>query len=469
LDYINILFYLFGAYFLIVVVTENDISWWGKLCFLGICFPAWWITISNQSIIYFDQPLCEASNNAFLTQYKFWIEVLVIAFILFYAFIKGRKNIEKRVQIATVAVALVLFFGIFSVTEYISSQTGVYEINLYSLFILPAFLFLIIYSITNLEILKIRLIGSQLLAYVLIIMVGSQFFFLENATHKTLTVVTFVLSLGFGVLLVRSEKREADAREKIENLATDLETANANLKELDRQKDELMSIVSHQLAAPVTSMKWYLEMFAEGDLGSLQEEQKESVGTMQGIAVNLADLVSMILDVSRIQLGRIHIDATSLDLNGFFKEILATITPKAMEKEISFTVNVPADLPTAMLDKRYTRMTIENLLTNAIKYTPAKGAVDLLVQHKDGKLYCAVKDSGCGIPKAEQDKIFGKLFRASNVRNTVDGNGFGLYVAKGAIEAQGGKIWFASEEGKGTTFSVELPIVLPVKETKTAK
>ena len=103
-------------------------------------------------------------------------------------------------------------------------------------------------------------------------------------------------------------------------------------------------------------------------------------------------------------------------------------------------------------------MTIENLLSNAVKYTPEKGEVDFTVTITGNTLHCVVKDTGVGIPKADQEKIFGKLFRASNVRNTVDGNGFGLYVAKGAVEAQGGKIWFESEEGKGTTFFVELPL-----------
>jgi len=423
--------------------------------------PAWWITATNQSITEFYQPVCEALNSDFLTQYKFWVEVLVIAFIMFYAFIKGRTcGRTKRWQIITVASALVLFFGVFSVTEYMSSQTGVYEINLFSLFVLPLFLMIIIYSITNLEILNIRLIGSQLLAYVLVIMVGSQFFFLQNTSDRTLTLITFGISLIFGLLLVRSGRREEAARKDVEKLAADLKTANENLKELDRQKDELMSIVSHQLAAPITSIKWYLELFKEGDLGALQKEQQESVVTMQHIAAGLADLVGMILDVSRIQLGRVRIEPTPLDLGECCREILATVEPKALEKKQKFEKDVPASLPVAMLDKRYTRMTIENLLTNAIKYTPEGGTVRFSVELHGDKLLCSVKDTGCGIPKADQSKIFGKLFRASNVRNTAEGNGFGLYVAKGAIEAQGGRIWFESEEGKGTTFFVEVPVKL---------
>lgn len=230
------------------------------------------------------------------------------------------------------------------------------------------------------------------------------------------------------------------------------------VKEVDRQKDELLSIVSHQLATPVSSVKWYLEMMKDGDLGPLNEEQIKHVTSMQDVASNLSDLVSMILDVSRIQLGKMHIEKQELDLNNFFKEILDIIEPKALEKKVNLVNKLPAKMPVAQLDKRYTHMTIENLLSNAIKYTPENGEVDFTVTIEGNILRCVVKDTGVGIPKADQDKIFGKLFRASNVRNTVDGNGFGLYVAKGAVEAQGGNIKFQSAEGKGTTFFVELPL-----------
>jgi len=460
LDYINVVFYILGAYFFVLIVKDGkDISLWEKLIALSLSLPALWITVSNQSITVFYQPACEAFNNDFLSQYKFCIEILVIAFILFYAFFKGRKVTgEKRNQIIIVSSALTLFFGVFSLTEYISSQTGVYEINLYSLFVLPIFLFAIIYSITTLEIFKIRLIGSQLLAYVLIVMVGSQFFFIEDTTNKTLTVITFILSLGFGILLIRSGQRETKARLKIEKLASELEQTNAQLKELDRQKDELLGMVSHQLATPVSSIKWYLEMMKDGDLGPLSKEQSEHVVAMHAIGETMSDLVSMILDVSRIQLGRMRIEKQDLDLNTFFHDLVATIEPKALEKKVELVKNIPQNMPVAQLDRRYTNMTIENLLSNALKYTPTGGKVTCDVKIENGEIFVTVSDTGMGIPASEQDKIFGRMFRASNARNAVDGNGFGLFVAKGAVEAQGGKIWFESTEGKGTTFHVQLPL-----------
>lgn len=230
------------------------------------------------------------------------------------------------------------------------------------------------------------------------------------------------------------------------------------LSDLDRQKDELLGIVAHQLAKPITAIRWDLESMLDGDMGALNAMQEEEAKTMKSQAVNLADLVSMILDVSRIQLGKIHLESQPLDLSELFKDMLDVVRPVIIQKKLDFKQSMPDKLPVALLDKRYTRMTIENMLTNAVKYTPDSGFISLDVTVNKNIMRIAVKDTGCGIPKDEQDKIFGKMYRASNVRNTVDGNGFGLYVAKGAIEAQGGRMWFTSEEGKGTTFFVELPI-----------
>ncbi len=237
------------------------------------------------------------------------------------------------------------------------------------------------------------------------------------------------------------------------------------LQELDRQKDELLGIVAHQLAKPITAIRWDLESLLDGDLGKLNEKQQEEAKTMCSQAVNLADLVSMILDVSRIQLGKIKLEPQPLDMNEFFKDILDVIEPSVKQKKLNFVQEMPKSLPTVLLDKRYTRMTIENLMTNAVKYTPDGGKVELKVKIVDGMMHGSVTDTGCGIPKADQGKIFGKMYRATNVRNTVDGNGFGLYVAKGAIEGQGGKIWFESTEGKGTTFHFEIPMIEPPKKS----
>lgn len=229
------------------------------------------------------------------------------------------------------------------------------------------------------------------------------------------------------------------------------------LAEIDRQKDELLSIVSHQLMAPITSIRWCLEMILDGELGTLPVEQRRQLESIVTSTRGLADLVNLLLDVSRIELGRLKMQKRPVALAPFFESIVEVIDPQARAKGVTFLRKLPKVLPEALIDDRLTRMTVENLLTNAVKYTPAGGTVALSLTVEDRTLRCDVGDTGCGIPKADQPRLFTKLYRASNVGAT-EGNGFGLYVAKGAIGQQGGQLWFQSAEGKGSTFSFELPI-----------
>lgn len=228
------------------------------------------------------------------------------------------------------------------------------------------------------------------------------------------------------------------------------------LKEIDKQKDMLISLVSHQLKSPLASLRWGFNDLMDGEFGSLTDQQKEHIRNESKITDNLLELVSLLLDASRIEMGKLQMNKQKQSLTEFFKEIITVIEEMAKEKGVQFTYSLPPSLSEGAFDKRLTHMTIENLLTNAIKYSP-KGSVELKVDLRDNILRCSVKDTGMGIPKDDQEKLFGKMFRAGNV-GKIEGTGLGLYVAKGAIEQQGGKLWFESEVGKGTVFYVELPI-----------
>lgn len=237
------------------------------------------------------------------------------------------------------------------------------------------------------------------------------------------------------------------------------QTQVRQLREIDRQKDELLSIVSHQLAAPITSLRWRLENLADGDCGPLTVEQQDQIKTMLRSTVGLADLVNILLELSRVELGRLTVLRAPVALDEFFDDLQQGIEAPAKEKGVLLTVERPTQLPIASIDRRLTRMTLENLLNNAVKYTPTGGRVKVTVERAGNLLHCRIADTGCGIPRDELPHLFTKLYRATNVRDSVPGNGFGLYIAKGAIEQQGGTIACQSEVGVGTTFDVELPIV----------
>ena len=250
-----------------------------------------------------------------------------------------------------------------------------------------------------------------------------------------LTAIITVLSLGLGRMWSRQVRQLAD---------------------IDRQKDELLSIVSHQLATPITAVRWSLDDLLDGTLGELSPPQRDSLTGISRSMKALVDLTQLLLDVSRIELGRLTMKKEPLDLNAFLCEIVGVAKQMADEKHVTFIPSVPT-LPTAFLDSRLTRMVVENLLSNALKYTPTGGTVDLTVERQENQIVIRVSDTGIGISKSDQSKVFAKQYRASNV-GAIDGNGFGLYVVKRAVEQQGGRISFSSEAGRGTEFVVHLPL-----------
>lgn len=230
------------------------------------------------------------------------------------------------------------------------------------------------------------------------------------------------------------------------------------LAQIDRQKDELINLVSHQLKSPIASIRWNFNDFLDGEFGPLTEEQKKQMQSDLKTTDNILELVALLLDVSRIELGKLQMDKKKQNLKEFFSEIITVVQELAKEKDVQFIQTLSPSLPAeGTFDKRLTHMTVENLLTNAVKYTPTKGTVELKVEMVGNTMHCAVKDTGIGIPKEDQKQLFSKMFRASNVKS-IEGTGLGLYVAKGAIEQQGGKLWFESISGKGTTFFMDLPL-----------
>ena len=451
--------FLFSILFSYALINGREAPAYFKFFIIAILTFLALILPTKLNIEAFDFNNCEGINGK-IWSFEYIFELLCIFVIVFIAlarFFSKQGQIERR-KILLFTTGQVIFLGIFWASNYFGEITKTYQINLIGPIGMILFLASLTYMMTKFKTFNTKIFGSQALVGALVFLIGAILFIRQIEYVRIVVLFTLVLLCILGFSLIKSVKREILQREKIEKLAIDLEKANAQLKELDRQKDELLSIVSHQLATPVSAVKWNLEMMLEGDMGKLTKEEEESLKSLQGVTTNLADLVSMILDVSRIQLGRMKIEKQELDLNAFFKEILDVIQPKAKEKKVQFNIAMPATLPKAKLDKRYTHMTIENLLSNAVKYTPENGTVNFTITINNNSMHCEVKDTGMGIPKQEQDKIFGKMYRATNARNAVDGNGFGLYVAKGAVEAQGGKIWFESEEGKGTTFFVDLPL-----------
>jgi hypothetical protein len=210
--YIEIIFYTLGLYFAVVFVKKSDISTIYKIILFLCTLPPFIFTVWQKSVTGFNYPVCEAFNNDFLDQYKLIYEGIILSIILIYAIAPFFKEFSWTKIKANLVVlgSMFLFLSVFGITEYLASTTGYYEINLYSLFLLPVFLVAIIYSVFELDIFNVKILGTHYLVIGLVILIGGQLFFITNTINRLLTILTMVLTAGLSVILFRNLKKESD-------------------------------------------------------------------------------------------------------------------------------------------------------------------------------------------------------------------------------------------------------------------
>ncbi|MBI5077794.1 MAG: PAS domain-containing protein [Candidatus Yonathbacteria bacterium] len=233
-------------------------------------------------------------------------------------------------------------------------------------------------------------------------------------------------------------------------------------RELDEAKSGFVSVASHQLRTPLTSIRWYSEMLLSEDAGALNPSQKDFMNEIHGGAERLYQTVDLLLGISRVESGKLKADKTPIDLGVFTAEIRKELAPQIDEKNLAVTVAPPERDPVVVwLDPLTLRQVVLNLFSNAIRYTNEKGIIEVKWRaSEDGKeVVYTVHDNGIGIPEAVRSRIFSKFFRAENARAQVpDGSGLGLSLVKDLVESWGGKVWFETSEGNGTTFFFTVPL-----------
>jgi signal transduction histidine kinase len=254
------------------------------------------------------------------------------------------------------------------------------------------------------------------------------------------------------------------SNKELEEKENALEDAVTKVLEIEKEKEEFSAMITHELKTPLVPVIGYSELLLDETLGQLNEKQKETIRVMNSSAVSLSRLISDLLDVRKLELGKMKFEKHDVPAKQLVEQCLTALKPLAQAKGVTLTHKIgheSSDTLRIMCDDKRIRQVLDNLVNNAIKFSPANvGKIEVSVKKEDirGTTLFAVKDNGTGIPKDKQLNIFQKFYQAdTSLTRNAGGTGLGLAISKGIVEAHDGRIWFESEPGVGSTFYFSIP------------
>lgn len=476
-----VLLYLLCFYFVYVFVNKKDVSFLSKI-FSGILMiPVVIFSFTKYNLSIFDTTNCEAiEEKLYLGSYHllgFIIFLFIIAFLIIKYF-KSEKEFKK--QILILAIGMSFFLLSFFTAGYLASIIDNFDLEQYGLFGATFFIGILAYMIVKFKAFDIKLLGAQALVVGLVILVGSQFFYVTDTASRILTGVTLALSLGFGYMLIKSVKLEVERKEQLQMMTDSLAQANDQLRKLDNAKTEFISIASHQLRTPVTAIKGFASLLLEGSYGEISAGVQSALEKMYVSSERLVNLIEDLLNVSRIESGRLTFAFENSSVEKILKELYDNFLLIAKAKKFYLDLKLPKEpLPEIKMDAGKIRELISNFIDNALKYTE-KGGITVSAEIKEdgaviddkgfvkvgeksphGKVVrITVSDTGIGIPQEEIPYLFRKFSRGKDIsRLHVGGTGLGLFVGKAIADAHHGATWVESDgAGKGSRFIIEIPI-----------
>jgi signal transduction histidine kinase len=468
LIHFDLLIYVAAYYFIHTLLTKQWPTWRSELTIFAMFVPLVLFAHTPLNLLGFDFTNCwrEALEGPLWQSYVYYAELIIAAGILLFAVreIKKPENKERRLEFSLATGGILAFLFSFSAGNILGSLEVDWELGQYGLFGMPVFVALITYIMVRYQTFKAKIMATEALVAGLGVLILSLLFVKKIENVQAIAVVTLAITTLLGILLIRSVRKEIKQRQEIEMLADDLEKANVRLKSLDIQKSEFVSIASHQLRSPLTSIRGYASMLMEGSFGPIPEQAKESLGRIETSARRMALAVEDYLNVSRIESGNMKYEVSDFNLKDEFERISDDIRPTALKQGLIllFRTNLQSKgIVNADIGKA--AQIAHNLINNAIKYTE-KGTITVFVRDDltNKTVHVDVIDTGVGMSQKTIDKLFQKFSRADGANEVnVSGTGLGLFVADKMAEGMHGNITAHSEgEGKGSRFTLTLPLAM---------
>ncbi len=429
-----------------------------RLIFLFISLPIILVASTKYNVSGFDLTNCIPLDTSFYNLYVTPFHSLVILSIIFigvYGFKKSKNLIDRRkISIFVSGIVLFLFFyaGIqkiinFILNNYDINYTQAYIFEMFGLAGLPIFLALLSFVIVRFKAFDIKLIGAQALVWALVILIGSQFLYMNNMPISLLIITgaTLLIASIVGMMIVRGVKKEISLREQ-------LEVANNN-------QASLIHFISHQLKGFFTKSKMIFSGLIERDFGDVSQEVLDMAQIGLDSDNNAVAMVQNILKASNLKTGITDYTYQKLDLAGIVRKVAESFVDEIKGKGLEYNIDIPDKVVPSMIDETQITQVFKNLIDNSLKYTPSGQInVSVKVDNNTKKILFMVSDTGVGLSPTDRKKLFTEGGKGEeSLKVNTNSTGYGLYIVKKIVESHHGRIWAESSgRGHGSKFLVEL-------------
>jgi len=454
------LLFILNIYLVKVFADDKDISFWNKMVWFILLLPIFILVPTTLNISHFDIPSCMPINNLLYNGYAVPLYGLLLVWYAILIVLKLKKaTISSKKQIGLISAGSFLFLFLFFVSNFLTdylmnnsilSVVDSYKIEMYSLFAMPVFLALLSFVIVRFKAFDIKLIGAQALVWALVILIGSQFLYMDNMplSSITLNAIALALSAGIGLMVVRSVKKEVALRES-------LEIANRN-------QESLIHFISHQLKGFFTKSKMIFSGILEGDFGEVTPVITDMAKTGLASDNNAVAMIQDILGASNLKTGTTQYNFKNVVLNDLVKKVCGLFTEEMNSKGLQFEPEITDKPINVMVDETQITQVFKNLIDNSLRYTPSGKIKVTLKKSNDGsKAIFEVSDSGIGLSESDKAKLFTEGGKGEeSLKVNTNSTGYGLYIVKKIVDTHRGRIWAESAgRGHGSQFYVELNVV----------
>lgn len=458
--FIGYLLFLFSVSFPYRYVVPKKI----KIIFGAAAFAFAFLSLSDYVVL---SPVLGPEGLVFERGPLFWWVIGFIVLCSFYGsyflILKYKElDLEKKKQITYVVSTLTLFTSAIVILNIVAPTTMLVfsKIPRNAVYLLIFFNSFAVHAVLKHRFYEFKILAVELFTAVIWLAILMETMLSENEQKKLFGSAVLLISITFGILLIKNLINDTKQKEKLRQLTAELGEANLQLRALDRLKNDFISIASHQLRTPLTVIKGYSSMILEGTFGELSEDLKKAIDQMYQSSERLISFVNDLLNVSKIQQGKMIYKFEQMQIEDILNSIAGELKEKARRKNLKLEFIKPEiQLPEINADYEKLRQAIFNFVDNAIKYTE-KGGVFLKAETTENGIEISISDTGIGMSEEEIATIFNKFIRVGGVEKmNVEGTGLGLYVSKQIIAAHHGVIKAESKgKGLGSTFTIILPL-----------